>query len=376
MNILLTAGGWSSERDVSLAGAEEVSKALVNLGHSVTDHDPGVSSESLSEAAAGKDFVFIMLHGSPGEDGVIQAALDRLGLPYQGSGPAGSLLALHKAFAKTLFVSAGLATAPWRLLPRRAGAEALPLPEYPLFIKADTGGSSLHMERVERPDELPAALDRLFACGGPYLAESAVDGIEITCAVLGERVDGVEVPRALPPILIRPAAGKVFDYACKYSPGGAEELCPAPISGRLTARIQDAALTAHRVLGLSGYSRADFIVPGNGAVHARHGTSAGSSAAAGCSLPACASAVPVSQCAISRKGSPAYLKERFDDCPVLLEVNSLPGMTRTSLLPRAAAAGGISFDRLVERLVELGLARNRAEGVNARQAHAAARGKE
>jgi D-alanine-D-alanine ligase len=313
MNILLPAGGWSSEREVSLAGAAEVRKALINLGHTVTDHDPGVSPENLVEAAAGKDFVFIMLHGSPGEDGIMQAALDRLGFPYQGSGPTGSTLALHKAFAKMLFVSAGLATSPWRLLPRRAGAELLALPAYPLFIKADTGGSSLHMERVETPDALPAALDRLFACGGPYLAESAVDGLEITCAVLGELVNGVEVPRALPPILIRPAAGKVFDYACKYSPGGAEELCPAPISERLAARIQDAALAAHRVLGLSGCSRTDFIVPD-------------------------------------------------DERPVLLEVNSLPGMTRTSLLPRAAAACGLSFDCLVERLVELGQARKRAEG--------------
>jgi D-alanine-D-alanine ligase len=355
MKILLTAGGWSSERDVSLAGAEEVRKALINLGHTVTNHDLGVSPENPAEAAAGKDFVFIMLHGSPGEDGIIQAALDRLGLPYQGSGPAGSMLALHKAFAKMLFASAGLATAPWRLLPRRAGAESLPLPEYPLFVKADTGGSSLHMERVESPDALPSALDRLFACGGPYLAESAVDGAEITCAVLGELVNGVEVPRALPPILIRPAAGKVCDYACKYSPGGAEELCPAPISERLTARIQEAALAAHRVLGLSGYSRADFIVPDYDASRSLPGPPAGSSPAGDASQAA------GSQSGISLKGEGANHKEHFDARPVLLEVNSLPGMTRTSLLPRAAAACGLSFDRLVERLVELGLARNRAE---------------
>jgi D-alanine-D-alanine ligase len=312
MNILLPAGGWSSERVVSLAGAEEVRKALVNLGHTVEKHDPGMSSETLAEAVADKDFVFIMLHGSPGEDGIIQAVLDRLGRPYQGSDPAGSMLALNKTFAKMLFTSAGLTTAPWRLLPRRANAELHPLPEFPLFIKADTGGSSLHMERVETRDALPAVLDRLFAAGGSYLAESAVDGLEITCAVLGELVNGEEVPCALPPVLIKPVAGKVFDYTGKYSPGGAEELCPAPIPDRLTARIQDAALAAHRVLGLSGYSRADFIVPDDG-------------------------------------------------CPVLLEVNSLPGMTRTSLFPRAAAACGLSFDRLVERLVELGLARKRAD---------------
>jgi D-alanine-D-alanine ligase len=312
VNVLLTAGGWSSERAVSLAGAEGVRKALANLGHTVEEHDPGVSSGSLAEAVAGKDFVFIMLHGSPGEDGIIQAVLDRLGRPYQGAGPAGSMLALNKAFAKMLFVSAGLSTSPWRLLTRRRGAELLPLPEYPLFIKAVAGGSSLHMERVETEDALPSTLDRLFAAGGPYLAESAVEGLEITCAVLGKLVNGKEIPQALPPVLIRPVAGKVFDYAGKYSPGGAEEICPAPISDGLTARIQEAAVAAHRVLGLSGCSRADFIVPD-------------------------------------------------DERPVLLEVNSLPGMTRTSLFPRAAAACGLSFERLVERLIELGLARKRGE---------------
>ncbi|MDR1945606.1 MAG: D-alanine--D-alanine ligase [Desulfovibrio sp.] len=313
MKVLLQAGGWSSERAVSLSGAEGVRAALENLGHTVEAYDPAVSLGSLAEVVADKDFVFVMLHGSPGEDGIIQAVLDRLDRPYQGSGPAASMLALNKAFAKILFASAGLTTAPWQLLYRRSGAESLPLPAYPLFIKADTGGSSLHMERVERHDDLPAALDRLFSAGGSYLAESAVDGLEVTCGVLGELAAGEEVPRALPPILIRPFAGKIFDYAGKYSSGGAEEICPAPISARLTERIQDMALAAHRVLGLSGYSRADFIVPA-------------------------------------------------DECPVLLEVNSLPGMTRTSLLPQAAAACGLSFDRLVERLVELGLARKRRTG--------------
>ncbi|MDR1489395.1 MAG: D-alanine--D-alanine ligase [Desulfovibrio sp.] len=312
MNVLLIAGGWSTEREVSLAGSAGVRVALESLGHKVTDHDPAESLENLAQAALDNDFAFIMLHGSPGEDGIIQALLDSLDRPYQGTGPVGSMLALNKAFAKMLFARAGLRTAPWQLLHGRPGEQWRPNPPWPLFIKANTGGSSLRMELVEAPAQLPKALDRLFAVDDAYLVEGAVSGVEITCGVLGELEGGEEIARALPPILIKPAAGKIFDHASKYSPGGAEEICPAPVSPRLTRRVQDMALTAHRVLGLSGYSRADFIVPDS-------------------------------------------------EEPVLLEVNTLPGMTSTSLLPKEAAAIGLSFAQLVERLIDLGLARRRGE---------------
>jgi D-alanine-D-alanine ligase len=310
MNILLITGGWSSERDVALAGAKMVRESLEALGHIVTEHDPATSLESLAEAAEGGDFAFIMLHGSPGEDGIIQALLERVGCPYQGAGPAGSMLALNKAFAKSLFASAGLNIAPGIFLHAHPGGDWNPPLRYPLFIKANTGGSSLGMERVQGPEDLPGALDRLFATEGSFLAESEVSGAEITCGVLGERKGEEEVPTPLPPILIKPAPGRFFDYTEKYSPQGAEEICPAPISESLTKRIQAMAVTAHRVLGLSGYSRSDFIVPET-------------------------------------------------EEPVLLEVNTLPGMTPTSLLPQAAAAAGIPFNQLIARLIELGLARHR-----------------
>lgn len=310
MNVLLIAGGWSSERDVSLAGGKVVHKALLNLGHQVTVYDPAHSLDGLVEAAKGKDFALINLHGSPGEDGLIQALLERTGCPYQGASPAASILALNKAAAKVLFAGVGLNTAPCLLINELPAKDWQPMLRYPLFIKANTGGSSLHMERVEQPEDLRAALKRLFSVNTSYLIESAVDGMEITCGVLGELHGEEERPVALPPILIKPASGKVFDYTSKYSPGGAEELCPAPVSAELTAEIQRMALAAHEVLGISGYSRADFIVPDHGA-------------------------------------------------PVLLEVNTLPGMTPTSLLPQEAAAVGLSFDALVERLIELGLARHR-----------------
>ena len=312
MNILLIAGGWSSERDVSLAGGKVVHKALLQLGHTVTFYDPALSLAGLAEAAAGKDFAFINLHGSPGEDGLIQSMLERLGCPYQGAGPAASMLALNKAAAKVFFSAAGLPTPDGLLLTRQPEPDWQPILRYPLFIKATTGGSSLHMEQAASPDQLHPALERLFAVGSSYLVESAIDGDELTCGVLGSLQGDEETPQALPPVLIRPTTGKVFDYTSKYAPGGAEEICPAPISDDLTKRVQAMALTAHTSLGISGYSRADFILK-NG------------------------------------------------QQPILLEVNTLPGMTPTSLLPQEAAAVGLSFDQLVQRLIDLGLARQRRE---------------
>ncbi len=312
MNILLIAGGWSSERDVSLAGGKVVHKALDKLGHTVTVYDPALSLSGLAEAVAGKDFAFVNLHGSPGEDGLIQSMLERLGCPYQGAGPAASMLALNKAAAKVFFAAAGLPIPESLMLNRKPEQDWQPILRYPLFIKATTGGSSLHMEHVAGPDHLFPALERLFAVGTSYLVESAVDGDEITCGVLGALQGDEEVPEALPPILIKPSTGKIFDYTSKYAPGGAEEICPAPITAELTKRIQNMALAAHRALGISGYSRADFI-----------------------------------------------LKNKQD--PMLLEVNTLPGMTPTSLFPQEAAAVGLSFEQLVQRLIELGLARHKRE---------------
>lgn len=314
MNILLILGGWSSEREVSLKSGAIIEQALMRLGHKVTRFDPQNSLQGLLAAAEQADFAFIALHGSPGEDGLVQALLERVGCPYQGSGPAASFLALNKAASKEIFARHGLETPPWVLLTSRPSADWLPPFPFPLFIKSNTGGSSLVMERVSALEDLPSALDRLFAAGGEFLVEPAVEGLELTCGVLGlHGAEGDAAERALPPILIRPKAAKggqavFFDYASKYIPGAAEEICPAPLPEAVTRAIQDAALKAHRVLGLSGYSRADFLLRENGGFS-------------------------------------------------LLEVNTLPGMTATSLLPQEAAAVGIGFDALIAMLIDFGCSR-------------------
>ena len=322
MRILLITGGWSGERQVAINGAKALQAAMLSLGHAVEWFDLTQSLSGLAEATRRNDVAFINLHGSPGEDGLVQAALDRLGFPYQGSGPAASMLALDKAAAKEFFRMAGLQTAPSVFLPHHPGADwQCPVP-FPLFIKDNVGGSTVNLEYVETPADLPASLDRLFARGGAYLCEAGVKGIEITCGIIGElrtNTDGVEVeePTALPPILIRATKGGHFDYESKYTAGGAEEICPAPIAPELTAKVQAMTLTAHRALGLSGYSRADFIIPTEG---------------------------------------------EGKDEPVILEINTLPGMTATSLIPQELAAVGVSFAQMVDKLVALGLARKaRAE---------------
>ncbi|MBD5641979.1 MAG: D-alanine--D-alanine ligase [Desulfovibrio sp.] len=301
MKILLIAGGWSSEREVSLKSAENMARALTGLGHAVTSLDLQADFDQLVPLALQNDFAFIGLHGAPGEDGLVQAMLDAINIPYQGSGPAGSFLALNKAAAKQLFRHAGLPTADWEFLPARPDPDWKPGLKFPMFVKSNTGGSSLRLGRVTGQEELNAMLNEIFAANEEALLEPEIKGREITCGVLGGQ--------ALPPILIEPVVGDFFDFTSKYLQGGAREICPAPLDAKDTALVQELALKAHAVLGLAGCSRSDFILDAEG---------------------------------------------KF----TLLEVNTLPGMTATSLLPQEAAAIGIDFPQLLQTLIDLGIKRN------------------
>ena len=311
MRVLLLAGGWSPERAVSLRGAEQIAAALRSLDHDVTQADLSDVFADLPRLAASHDVAFLNLHGSPGEDGLIQAMLDRLGLPYQGSSPAGSFLALNKAASKVLFRNAGLQTPNWLFLPARPEAGWLPNLSFPLFAKSNTGGSSLHLARVEDAAGLAAALDDLFAAGQEVLLEPLIPGREATCGVLGEG----ETAYALPPVLIVPKT-VFFDYHQKYAADGAEEICPAPLPEDTIRRMQAMAATAHQALGLRDYSRSDFILQDDG--------------------------------------------ELF-----LLEVNTLPGMTGASLIPKEAAAVGLGYPQLVEKLLLMAMARKGATPLDA-----------
>ena len=302
MNILLIAGGWSGEREVALSGARQIEKGLAALGHDVTLFDPARDLRGLYAAAQGRDFAFINLHGSPGEDGLVQCMLERVGMPYQGSDSRSSLLALNKAVSKQIFREAGLDTPDWEFVPASHVNEWRPLLPFPMVVKPNTGGSSLGVGIIGSEQELEDYLAQPEIAGQDLLAETLVRGQELTCGVLEGTL--------LPPVLIRPRRGEFFDYESKYEPGASEEICPAPISEELTARLQAMAAAAHEALGLTDYSRSDFMLSADGR-------------------------------------------------PYLLEVNTLPGMTATSLLPQEAQAAGLSFEQLLARLIELGLRKKR-----------------
>ena len=299
-HVLLVAGGWSPERQVSLNGAEAIAHALKQRGHSVTLFDLSEGFSALLAQTGKHDIAFLNLHGAPGEDGLVQAMLDRTGLPYQGSGPAASLLALNKSAAKAIFQASGLLTPDWIFLPKPPESDWRPSLPYPLFIKPNTGGSSLHTYKINDFSALQSAMNELFANSCEVLIEKMIQGREVTCGVLENRQSGQT--EALPPILILPK-GEFFDYRNKYAADGAAELCPAPLPQDCLNRVRQLSVKAHHALGLRGYSRADFILTEDGELY-------------------------------------------------LLEVNTLPGMTATSLVPREAAATGLEFGEFLEMLLE------------------------
>ncbi len=297
MNILIIAGGWSNERAVSLSAVPSICSALEKNGHSVTFFDLSLGFDNLTKIAKEHDFAFINLHGAPGEDGIVQAVLDAAQVPYQGSGARASLLALHKAATKQIYRMVNIPTPDWEFLPVRPHEDwetQLPLP---LFVKSNVGGSSLLQFYVQQQSELQPALEKIFNAGHEVLIETSIAGKDATCGILGDE--------ALPPVFIRPLAGTFFDYDSKYKEKGAEELCPAPFSPAVNARMQKLALKAHHALGLNGYSRTDFRITD-------------------------------------------------DDEIFTLETNTLPGMTATSLIPQEALVAGYTFSELLEKLIELG----------------------
>jgi len=299
MHVILIAGGWSDEREVSLSGAKKIHQSLEELGHNVTFFDPAEDFKNLLAIAKEADFAFINLHGTPGEDGLIQAILDKAHCPYQGAGAAASYLALNKSASKEVFMDKGLKTPAWQLVTPTQGKSATLELALPVFVKPDKGGSSLGMSLVKTADEFPVALEKVFAMCQSALVEEFISGVELTCGVLGTET--------LPLVMITPKADSAFfDYENKYADDGAEEICPAPVDDSVVEDIQSQMAIAHEALGLTGYSRGDFIMTKSG--------------------------------------------EAF-----LLEVNTLPGMTPTSLLPRAAGTIGLSFNDLIARLIDLGL---------------------
>lgn len=346
MKIVVLAGGLSPERNVSLSSGVKVATALRERGHQTAlvdmylglEGDPaalyaaplpeewtkiGRQAPDLAalkrerggganlfgpgvlELCQSADVVFLALHGQCGEDGRVQAAFDLLGIPYTGSGYLGSAIAMDKDLTKQLVAPVGVRTPDWDRLDYQASdipdlTERLRLP---CVVKPVDSGSSIGVSICRTREELEAALTGGLDFGGRCVVEDYVAGREVQIAILEDR--------ALPSIEIVPKQG-FYDYENKYQPGAAEEICPAPIPQKVEQELAQAALAVFRTVGLSVYSRADFILDGDGKLW-------------------------------------------------FLEINTLPGMTPTSLVPQEAAAVGISYGELCERIIQASL---KARGVS------------
>lgn len=323
-------GGTSAERDVSLASGLRVAEALRSRGHAVTVVDtvrgaltegeeramlagpvmhalppePGalarLSSETLSATVRGlgthrdAEVVFIGLHGGHGEDGTLQALLDLTGVPYTGSGHLASALAMDKDLSKRLFREAGVRTPEWLMAPASDDdiVSALGLP---VIVKPSKQGSTVGLTLVKKRADLQAAIEEARNYDDEVMIEQFIAGRELTVGVLGDE--------ALPVGEIIPKH-EIYDYECKYTPGMAREEFPAKLSTAEANAAQEQALLAFRALKLSGYARIDFRMTEDGTFYC-------------------------------------------------LEANTLPGMTKLSLIPQAAAAAGITFPELCERIVKL-----------------------
>lgn len=292
--VAVLMGGKSAERAVSLDGGGAVLKSLLRSGVDAVGIDVG--DDVLAQLQAGEfDRVFLLLHGRGGEDGVIQGALETIGLPYTGSGVAGSALGMDKYRCKLLWSGLGLSTPPFVMLRSEqdlAAAEAL---GFPLMIKPVHEGSSIGMSKVEDAEGLRGAWRAAADFDREVMAERWITGTELTVAVLGGA--------ALPSIRLE-TPHQFYDYDAKYHADSTSYHCPAGLSDELEQRVRDLALAAFQAVGASGWGRVDMMM------------------------------------------------DQADEL-FLLEVNTAPGMTSHSLVPMAAKAQGMDFDQLVWRILEL-----------------------
>ena len=304
LKIALLAGGISSEREVSLSSGRQVYDALDKTRYDIVRYDPKTDLPDLVANADDIDAALVILHGPYGEDGTIQGLLDLLDIPYQGAGVLGSAVAMNKLVAKRLYEQAGLKIPAYCLVRRGPIPESKGCVQHlglPIVVKPVAGGSSIGMAIVKTEEELRDAVEEAFRFDQQVLLEKYLEGVEVTGGVLGN-----DLPEALPLIEIVPGEGHTFfNYTAKYTAGETQEICPARISDALTDQAQACAIKAHEALFCRGYSRTDMII--------------------------------------------------HQDDIYVLETNTIPGMTATSLFPQAAAKAGLDFTRLLDRLIALSL---------------------
>ncbi|BEU87013.1 D-alanine--D-alanine ligase [Selenomonas sp. TAMA-11512] len=301
--IIVVMGGPSTEAEVSRRTGTEILKALKSKGYPAEplELDPPHFAETI--LAKKPAIVFNALHGRYGEDGLMQGTLDMLGIPYTGSGVLAAAVTMDKAATKRIFFGAGIPTPPASFFHRSEAERAIEMIKkdfsFPLVVKAVSQGSSIGVVIVEREEELGDALKEAFRYDEEILVETFIRGRELTVAVKGTPTHA----EALPVIEIVTTTGR-YDYETKYKPGASAHIVPAELSEALTASVQEIACEAFRICGCKGVARVDFMLA-------------------------------------------------EDDTPYAIEVNSVPGMTETSLVPDAARAAGQEFPELCEEILQL-----------------------
>ena len=309
MKVAVLKGGPSLERQVSLRSGARVEDALERLGHEVAAIDVGADLIEQLESAR-PDVAFLALHGRGGEDGTVQELLDIVGIPYTGSGVLSCMRSIDKVLTKHLLIEAGLPTPDFFAFSETAfkelgAADALPAIEerlaFPIVVKPAAQGSALGVKFARTAQDVPAALVAAFSYDSRVLLERHVAGRDVAVSVL----DG----GALPVVEAVPRDEDFYDFEARYEIGRTEFVCPANLTPECMARTQELAVATYELLGCRGFARVDLMV--------EDGTGE----------------------------------------PLVLEVNAIPGLTETSLLPMAAEASGISFDELIARIVDLALLR-------------------
>lgn len=301
--VALLSGGTSGEREISLASGKGAGEALESVGFQVCYLDPAQKEDIKALIDGSFDVAFLCLHGKKGEDGTLQGLLEILDIPYTGPGVWSSATAMNKAKSKVFYEINGVPTAPSVYLKKEEPCdpqEVARLMNGRCVVKPATEGSALGIYMVEGASEIEEALEKVFEIDRLALVERFIEGTELTVAVLGNNE-----PFALPVIEIVPQ-GEFYDFDSKYAPGGSQHICPARLDEQTTARVQEYAAKAHQALECRGMSRSDFILDTEGN-------------------------------------------------PWILETNTIPGMTSTSLLPDAARAAGMDFPELCTKLIEFAL---------------------
>ena len=292
--IAILTGGDSAEREISIKSGCAIQNACRAIGYQTEIVEINGNAADVISQLQNNDFVFIALHGGSGENGVVQGLLDAVKIPYNGAGVLASALGMEKALTKQLADSMGISTPKWRTFGNIGSAIEFFPANYPVVVKPSADGSTIGLTIVGKQDEYSEAVKLADQFDGNILVEDYIIGREMTVTLIGNK--------AYPVVEIVPKHN-LYDYECKYEKGMSEYFCPAKISNEVTEQLQDAALKMYNAIQCSGYARADFILDDN-------------------------------------------------EIPWFLEINTLPGMTETSLVPKSAKAAGISFNELVQMIID------------------------